>query len=378
MLFQRGIAGFIVKFLLFLQLTQALPQPHQDAQLLAPRGAQPYPPRQCFTQNGTKKPTKAVVPKTTTATVTKSVTRTKYVKPTSTVTAPAKTITKRYWTLSKTTTTLSKKTDTFSTTTTIVEPSTKTETVIEIKTETARTTVIGVAPANPQPLVERRAAPTEDKPLAEIDGSWESGSPEAEVVAHLEGRSYKKPATKPAKKPKTYVTAVNCIVKTTKTVRPTVVKTAAPCTKTVYPRPVVSTTTKTIGITFTSLPTPAKTTTVFTEKTTVIVATTFSTKTETTVSTSTIYEPATVTGSIRVKNAEGADLGYVKKALINNAQAVYGPTGDPLQISFPVTNLGGLNEDVRVSAETTTGFELLVLAQGRDNTNTDIGPGSYQ
>lgn len=85
-------------------------------------------------------------------------------------------------------------------------------------------------------------------------------------------------------------------------------------------------------------------------------------------------------GIVQVTNAaNGAVLGYISKNSFSGAQYRYQPNEvDAMAISFDAPQGATSVTQARItSLNADTGFPLLGLIQGRDNTNSDIAAGSF-
>ena len=88
----------------------------------------------------------------------------------------------------------------------------------------------------------------------------------------------------------------------------------------------------------------------------------------------------TLKGILQVTNAaNGAILGFLSKNTFSRAQHRYQPDeSDALIITFTAPQGARSVSQARITTlNSDTGFPLLGFVQGRDNTNSDIRPGSY-
>ncbi|KAF8895506.1 hypothetical protein BD779DRAFT_1466907 [Infundibulicybe gibba] len=85
-------------------------------------------------------------------------------------------------------------------------------------------------------------------------------------------------------------------------------------------------------------------------------------------------------GYIQVINsANGGVLGYISKNSFSGAQYRYQPElSDALIVKFSVDSAASSVTNARITSENSdTGFQILSLVQGRDDTNPNIGSGSF-
>ncbi|CAA7260451.1 unnamed protein product [Cyclocybe aegerita] len=87
----------------------------------------------------------------------------------------------------------------------------------------------------------------------------------------------------------------------------------------------------------------------------------------------------TYRGTIEVKRQDnGESLGYVSASTFNGAQYRYQAQASALIVTVDLPAGQTSGEGLTLTTENSdTGFPLLGLVQGRDNTNTDIASGSY-